>query len=228
MPDNTKLSAGLRQITKALHIAKLADAGGFFGFGGDFGYGADFENDVFEMHYDRQHPSCECGGSMPKHTVDCDTVTKREAWLDTRDMIGMVKAYPDAASKPRGSGPMADFFAAMAACTYTATPTTYAEQEAWMKANPFPSCSCGQEAAWRAAHPGIEPNDDGFESPHPSDFEHARTCDWSVIYRPNFTHKPSASTIEWYKYIGRDMKPKLSVPWPQILRECLASIRGPQ
>jgi hypothetical protein len=113
----------------------------------------------------------------------------------------------------------------------TNTPTTWDEQRAWMEANPFPSCSCGEEDAWRARNPGIEPNDDddGFcDGPHPGvDFTHARTCDWSILYRPNFTHKPSGSTVSWYKAIGRDMKCELKTPWEKIMRECVRSLRKP-
>lgn len=41
---------------------------------------------------------------------------------------------------------------------------------------------------------------------------------------PLFWHKPSGSTISWYKYIGRGMEITLHAPWVDILAECLASI----
>lgn len=198
VPDHDAVSNGLRRITRKL--IRFGFSRGGFGFGGEDGYGADYENDVFEMHYDRQHPRCDCGGSTPKHTDDCARSAGRvQDWL-----------YRRMDSLPSGR-----FFG------QDEWDSCFARFE---RENPYPSCSCGEEAAWRERHPGVEPNDDGLSSPHPSDFEHARSCDWSIVYRPQFTHKPSGSTVEWYKYIGRDSEPKLTVPWKQIERECLRSI----
>lgn len=46
--------------------------------------------------------------------------------------------------------------------------------------------------------------------------------------KPNFLHKPSGLTVDWYKWIGRDMEisnPSLTgEEWHQVLMECYESI----
>lgn len=52
---------------------------------------------------------------------------------------------------------------------------------------------------------------------------------------PNFHHKATGLKVRWYKYIGRSMKAELfGRPtnlcdlelWPEVLAECLASVKG--
>jgi len=46
------------------------------------------------------------------------------------------------------------------------------------------------------------------------------------VARPNFLHKPSGVRVDWYKYIGRDMRyePVERKAWATALGECTASI----
>ena len=209
VPEESDVGDGLVRLTQAIDESGLAEAAVCGIFGGRYGYGCDYENDVFEMRWMRQHPECRCGGSKPLHKETCDTVTKRSAWLDTRNAIGMVDS---------GNG------------WSTNTPTTYAEQEAWMEANPFPSCSCDEEAAWIERNGPIPDDDSGFfhrTGDNALKYKHDRTCDIEVFQRPQFTHKPSGSTVCWYKYIGRDMQPDLKTDWDSILIDCLRSLERP-
>jgi hypothetical protein len=67
-------------------------------------------------------------------------------------------------------------------------------------------CTCGLDetyTVWLDHHP------------------HERGC---LEDRANFTHKPSGTTVRWYKYIGRDMDVDLHGNWEDILAECLASL----
>lgn len=41
---------------------------------------------------------------------------------------------------------------------------------------------------------------------------------------PNFLHKPSGSSVSWYKYIGRGMGVDLAADWRSIIDECVASL----
>lgn len=203
--DDDAISNSLRRLTEKIHKARLSERAVCGIFGGEWGYGTDYENDVFEMHWDRQHPRCRCGASRPKHLDTCARSEERVGeWISDRLTYAHEKMGNPCSFADLGNG-----------------------FERFQAERPFPSCSCGEEFAWRARNPGIEPNDDddGFEEPHPSDFTHARDCDWSVLYRPNFTHKPSGSTVRWYKYIGRSMKCDLTADWHVIIRECMESIR---
>lgn len=49
-------------------------------------------------------------------------------------------------------------------------------------------------------------------------------CRGELVPAPHFLHKPSGSTISWYKYIGRDMEVNLTVPWAGIIRDCIESL----
>lgn len=55
-----------------------------------------------------------------------------------------------------------------------------------------------------------------------------RVCRGDFGSAPNFLHKPSGSTVEWYKYIGRGMKIDLKAKWIAIMRDCLASLEPRQ
>ncbi|WP_157978662.1 MULTISPECIES: hypothetical protein [Nocardia] len=70
-------------------------------------------------------------------------------------------------------------------------------------------CTCPRGAAhqaWRS------------DNPHPA------TC---PVVRPNFRYKPTGATVEWYKYIGRDMEVKGELP-VDFLAHCLASLTESQ
>jgi len=70
-------------------------------------------------------------------------------------------------------------------------------------------CDCGHQQAWQA-----------FAKTNP----HLPDC---PIIRPNFLHKPSGVTVDWYKYIGRDMEIKApdGFDWEAAIHECLCSAR---
>ena len=44
---------------------------------------------------------------------------------------------------------------------------------------------------------------------------------------PNFLHKPSGSTVHWYKYIGRGQHVDLTIPWSTIMMDCINSLGLP-
>ena len=208
------MSRGLRTLTRTIDRAGLSEAALCGFFGGAYGYGADFSCDVFSMHYDRQHPECDCGAAKPIHQDSCDIITKGPAWLKERNLVGMVKV--------EGDPPWGGF--------YQNTDTTWDEQDLWMKENPYPSCSCGEVAAWTERN-GHAPRPDGASyfdrgGDHWTDYEHAEGCDLSIYHQPCFLHKPSGSTVNWYKYIGRDMRLDLKAPWRDILKECLAAVKA--
>jgi len=50
-------------------------------------------------------------------------------------------------------------------------------------------------------------------------------CEESEEIAPNFHHKKTGFKVRWYKYIGRSMEIEGQCDWPEILAECLASIR---
>lgn len=54
-----------------------------------------------------------------------------------------------------------------------------------------------------------------------ADVECRETC---VVLEPNFTHKPTGLSVEWYKYVGRGMKvdnPVDAAQWDRIIVDCL-------
>lgn len=54
-------------------------------------------------------------------------------------------------------------------------------------------------------------------------------CDWCAGRRkrePLFLHKPSGSTVSWYKYISRSLDADLCADWDAIIAECRASLKA--
>lgn len=49
-------------------------------------------------------------------------------------------------------------------------------------------------------------------------------CQWCNGDAPNFLHKKSGATINWYKWIGRDMNVS-KADWSSIFQECFDSLR---
>jgi len=41
---------------------------------------------------------------------------------------------------------------------------------------------------------------------------------------PNFLHKPSGTSVTWYKYIGRGMEIDAKMDWCAVLADCVASL----
>ena len=48
-------------------------------------------------------------------------------------------------------------------------------------------------------------------------------CKWCNGDAPNFLHKPTGSTVTWYKYIGRGMEFG-EADWSTIFKECFLSL----
>ena len=219
VPSDDAVSRSLVRLTELLHKSRLKVRAVYGFFGGEFGYGTDYENDTFAMRWYRQHPRCDCGGSRPRHRAKCARSEKRvSAWISDRLAYRCDDEPPHPKFDPNNIGTWGETI------DWSTMERRFAE---FAKKHPFPSCSCGEDQAWLNRNPGKKPNenDDGFESPHPSDFKHADSCDWSILYHPNFMHKPSGSTVCWYKYIGRDMEIEAKAPWPKVIRECVASIK---
>lgn len=51
-------------------------------------------------------------------------------------------------------------------------------------------------------------------------------CKGLVGNAPNFLHKPSGTRVQWYKYIGRDMKVELDGDWIDIMNQCVDSLKN--
>jgi hypothetical protein len=209
--NDDALSIGLRLLTQQL-IAKghgdESGAGGFFG--GTYGYGIDFENDVFEMHYDRQDYDCDCGASEPKHADSCDVLTKAEAHRRARMDFATDKktdAERDSEIAESIARGMPKRMAILGACGST---LDFKRMMEFDETHPWPACSCG------AAEAFVERDD------------HARNCRRSIAERPNFYHKLTGLTVRWYKYIGRDNEVEVgsAESLKDVLESCLASFSG--
>lgn len=93
------------------------------------------------------------------------------------------------------------------------------------------ACSCPPEAI-RYVLNGEETDERSWYSAGRGADRHLETvsenqcanCRDEVEPAPNFRHKASGSTVRWYKYIGRDMKTELVIPWEDVLRDCLTSL----
>jgi hypothetical protein len=51
-----------------------------------------------------------------------------------------------------------------------------------------------------------------------------RRCAEGLEHAPNFLHKPSGTTVHWYKYIGRSMDVDLREDWLTVMGDCLRSL----
>lgn len=205
------LSVALRLLTHQLQLRSPETHHGGGMFGGSFGYGVDFENDVFEMHYDRQDYDCTCGASEPKHAPECDQVTKRDAYISDRLNYACIKktdAERDTKVAEAIARGVPQRMAFLSAC---GSEIRFERFEEYERLHPFPECSCGTLATW-------------VESDN-----HARDCRKSIAERPNFTHKPSGLAVNWYKYIGRDNEIVVAadVSLQTVLDDCLRSIGAP-
>ena len=47
----------------------------------------------------------------------------------------------------------------------------------------------------------------------------------AICNSPNFYHKASGFKVDWYKYIGRGMKIEGECDWPEVLAECLSTVK---
>ncbi len=210
--DEDVISIGLRILTHQLILKHPEQQSRSGLFGGRYGYGVDFENDVFEMHYDRQDYDCTCGASEPKHADHCDEVTQRRVWLDARLDFATIKKTDkerEAQIEADVSRGMPRNMAILGSCSDELRFERFEEYE---QLHPYPACSCGVLVTWKESH------------------DHARDCQQSIANRPNFTHKASGLEIRWYKYIGRDNEVNQTDltmgAWREILEACLHSIHA--
>ena len=51
-----------------------------------------------------------------------------------------------------------------------------------------------------------------------------RNCTDPSRPAPNFWHKPSGTTVRWYKYIGRAMGVTCDTDWGTVIADCLTSL----
>ncbi len=62
----------------------------------------------------------------------------------------------------------------------------------------------------------------------PSSWETGDHLEGCPELKPNFEHKKSGLTVDWYKYIGRgmDIDNPNNADWTKVLAECINSIGG--
>lgn len=65
---------------------------------------------------------------------------------------------------------------------------------------------------------------DSRRSTHTDETKQCARCRTGQEAAPNFLHKPSGTTVHWYKYIGRGMEVDLRGNWNEHLAQCLATI----
>lgn len=200
-----RVANDLRDLTETLHTAgHVTDEPGY-GLGGEYGYGVEFANDTFAMN-PYYWNDCECGRDEAETTWDDGRVHAAACYqqvIRARGVIGSDSYQPPTnetqvlTSLERERHDRAII---EAVCTEMGLDTEFG----WLV-----HCTCTYEAdyvAWNAANP------------------HDPACG---IVRPNFWHKPTGSTVYWYKWIGRSQKADLHADWETIITECLASLSAP-
>ena len=70
---------------------------------------------------------------------------------------------------------------------------------------------------------GVDFENDTFML-HPFCWCERDDCAWCNGEAPNFQHKKSGSTVNWYKWIGRSMDVDLHAQWEGIMQDCLLSV----
>ena len=95
----------------------------------------------------------------------------------------------------------------------------------WCERPECPWClECACQAHYEKNGVRVERYEEGVESITDVECRNSRE---QPERAPNFLHKPSGSTIRWYKWIGRSMEMELRGEWSAIVAECLESIKGP-
>lgn len=185
----------LRALTEALATRK-PDAVSHGFFGGEFGYGCDFETPVFRM-FPYYWGDCTCGYTE-----------KEEAWSEANKHTAACyrtgyRAIQVEMEREKGGWSSFDTQfkkRAEALCKEHGIPW----KEGWGSAV---HCDCGFDQLWKA---WVRNN------------WHSEDCPTA---RPNFLHKPSGATVNWYKYIGRGMEVQAPAgfDWRACIQECIAS-----
>ena len=175
------LDEALRLLTFAICAAEQREMSA--GMGGAGGYGADYENSVFEMHPE-YWGDCICGwgekwGTLVelKHAPKCDQV---ELEHRSRDM-GIHWSQSDSHAYEEAQRIRDAIYGEMLQKYHLPRPGCAVH------------CTCTRKDRLKELW---EENKLGPRG-------HAIQCpiDW-----PNFRHKESGLEIEWYKWIGRDMR----------------------
>lgn len=203
--DNDALSDGLRDLTKAICEAFPEDHDGGFGLGGAFGYGCDFENDVFVMRR-FYWGDCTCGledrserwWKANPHSQDCYTL-ERDRRLKKAGLHYTQRKYND----PKMSWDKLQKEEAKI------VKPLCEERGLSYPAGSAVHCDCGASDKAQQAQ----------------ELNHSGDC---PVMLPNFKHKRTGLTVEWYKWIGRDNEvngPTDDIPG--IIAECIASLKKP-
>jgi hypothetical protein len=186
----------LRDLTEVLVTKHNRDhVGGLLG--GEWGYATDFSNDTFELH--------------PFYWGDCTCAhdAADTEWWNTHEHAD---ACYQQVIRARGfidwdDQPDMDYHE-RSAHNLAITDSVCAEMGLDPENGSYVHCTCTHDseyAAWRAAN------------------GHDETI--CAMDRPNFRHKPTGSTVSFYKYLGRGMKVTLQgLPWKQVYQDCLDSL----
>lgn len=216
--------------------------------GGEDGYGCEFVTDAFEMH-PFYWGDCTCGFDEKRHAADttwCAANPHAPDCYDT-ELHARTAAYDEesgynrideaARSAPMNVETTEDEMFGMR-CIRTLTSRTEAGEaahQAWCYAHdkrrgfldslyteltakfslPMQGCACHCTCGRR----------ERFGEMLATLGDHDPRC---PIVLPNFLHKASGARIEWYKYIGRDMKVEApeGFDWQACIQECIAAAKA--
>ena len=176
--------------------------------GGEWGYGQDYRSDVFSM-FPFYWGECECGWDQINealeglaHDPDCYQ-TELRARFATEGL-----GYDEDTWKPRSPAMSYEDRNVRERAIYRELTGKYGL--------PMPGCAvhctCTRRERWRAQFDAMKLGPHG----------HAETC---LLVRPNFTF--GDLSLNWYKYIGRDMEPSRPVSrgeWRRIFAACNAHL----
>lgn len=194
--SDERVAMDLRDLTELLVTHHQRDhVGGLLG--GEWGYATEFSNDTFELH--------------PYYWGDCTCTFDDDEGEWDRSHDHAATCYQQVI-RERG---FIDYdtetdldYHARNAHNRAITDSVCAEMGLDPEHGSYVHCTCSYEteyAAWRNAH------------------SHDETI--CAMERPNFRHKPTGTTVNFYKYLGRGMEVDLrDLPWQQIIDDCLASL----
>lgn len=191
-----RVALDLRDLTELLVTEHDCEpVGGLLG--GEWGYGTWFSNDTFEMN-PYYWGDCTC-------TFDADDST----WWNTHEhanhcyqQVIRARGFLDYDTEPDLGYKERD------AHNRPIIDAVCAEMGLDPEQGSHVHCTCTHAdnyAAWRDANS----HDDTI-------------C---AMERPNFRHKPTGTTVNFYKYLGRGMRVSLhGQPWEQVIEDCLNSL----
>jgi hypothetical protein len=192
-----RISNDLRWLTQTLVEGKHATNHVGGLLGGEYGYGTTFSNDVFAMS-PFYWGDCVCGHDEAEGAWDDAHEHAKTCYQQVIRARGFLD-YDDDTDMD---------YHERHAHNLAITDSVCAEMGLDPENGSYVHCTCtytDDYGAWVEANP------------------HDPTCGVVV---PNFLHKPSGSTVNFYKYIGRGMEVDLREDWQAILRECVQSLSG--